>query len=956
MRVLIVVIAIISFQALAQNKYQFDIPSQAADKSLIMFAQQANTTLLFPIELAEQEVTNELKGYYSVDLALVKLLEGTGLYPDRDKQGLSVKAISRVDSSSSQPFENTDKKESFNTSNNMEKIAVVGTRSAPRSVIDSPVPLDIIGVAEFTQQGSTDVTSMLSTLIPSFNVNDQPINDASSLVRPANLRGMASDHTLILVNGKRRHRSAAITFLGGGLSDGAQGVDISNIPASSLQQIEILRDGAAAQYGSDAIAGVINFVLDDNNQGGMFEARVGQYGEGDGELIQLVSSLGFPLGAQGFVNISSEYKQHGATNRSIQRDDALDLIGAGNTAVNDPVQVWGSPKVDSDLKFLVNMGYQLDTSSELYSFSNLARRKTLGGFYFRNPHSRDGVFEGLPNENGIPTLLVADLDGIDQGTSCPEVLITDSNILDDNDYLLIADDSTRVGQNCFAFNEIFPGGFTPQFGGVISDASWVMGIKGQTLSQWEYDLSVGLGYSEIDYQITHTVNPSLGPNTPFSFNPGLASQLEKNLNLDLFKQFHFNKKYQINFATGVEWRRESYRQKEGELASYSVGSLAYDPNSGVSQGFGVGSNGFTGYNAQSAGKWSRGNWAVYSDFEVHMSDAFLFGLAARYEDFTDFGSTFDGKVSARMILNDSLTLRGSVSTGFKAPTVGQSNVVNVTTAFSPDGLEDQATLPPTNAISIQLGASPLLPEESVNVSFGMVGELSKQFYFTMDYFNIQLHDRISTTSALPLSQQDIQTLVAAGNTEAISYGSAKYFTNDFDTKTQGLDLVVNYETYLFNIPSRLMLTYNWTDTQVVRVNQYTRIRDDGSTYVESNLTPQRIHMLEDNLPANRLSFSMVQVFNRLNSNIRLNYYGGFYEDHLDAAAGLDIYAGSEFTIDADLSYQINSHFKLSLGAKNLLDNRPDNNPYSGEAGSLYPATSPIGINGGFYYLRGIYDF
>lgn len=956
MRVLIVLITIISFQALAQNKYQFDIPSQAADKSLILFAQQANTTLLFPIELAEQEVTNELKGYYSVELALVKLLEGTGLYPDRDKQGLSVKAISRVDSASSQNFENTDKTDNFNTSNNMEKIAVVGTRSAPRSVIDSPVPLDIVGVAEFTQQGSTDITSMLSTLIPSFNVNDQPINDASSLVRPANLRGMASDHTLILVNGKRRHRSAAITFLGGGLSDGAQGVDISNIPASSLQQIEILRDGAAAQYGSDAIAGVINFVLDDNSQGGMFEARVGQYGEGDGELVQLVGSLGFSLGEQGFVNISSEYKQHGATNRSIQRDDALDLIAAGNTAVNDPVQVWGSPKVDSDLKFLINMGYQLDTSNELYSFSNLARRKTRGGFYYRNPHTRDGVFEGLPNEDGISTLLVADLDGIDQGTPCPEVLITDGNILDDDNYLLIADDSTLVGQNCFAFNEIFPGGFTPQFGGVISDASWVMGIKGQTLSQWEYDLSVGLGYSEIDYQISDTVNPSLGPNTPFSFNPGLASQLEKNLNLDLFRQFNMNKKYQINFATGLEWRRESYRQKEGELASYLVGSLAYDPNTGMSQGFGVGSNGFTGYNPQSAGKWSRGNWAVYTDFEVHMSEAFLFGLAARYEDFTDFGSTFDGKLSARMILNDSLTLRGSVSTGFKAPTVGQSNVVNVTTAFSPDGLEDQATLPPTNAISMQLGATPLLPEESINVSFGVVGELSKQFYFTLDYFNIQLHDRISTTSALPLSQQDIETLVAAGNTEAISYGSAKYFTNDFDTRTQGVDLVVNYETYLLNVPSRLMLTYNWTDTQVVKVNQYTRIRDDGSTYVESNLTPQRIQMLEDNLPANRLSFSVVQVFNKLSSNIRLNYYGGFYEDHLDAAAGLDIYAGSEITLDADLSYQINSHLKLSLGAKNLFDNRPDDNLFSGEAGSLYPATSPIGINGGFYYLRGIYDF
>ena len=956
MRLFVVLTIIFSFQAAAKNRYQFDIPSQGADKALILFAQQANTTLLFPIELAEQEVTNSLSGYYTIELALVKLLEGTGLYPVKDKKGLSVKAIIQVDATEWQNLAGTDITDNIFLSSGLEKIAVVGTRSAPRSVIDSPIPLDIIGVAEFTQQGATDITSMLATLVPSFNVNDQPINDASSLVRPANLRGMASDHTLILVNGKRRHRSAAITFLGGGLSDGAQGVDISNIPASSLQQIEVLRDGAAAQYGSDAIAGVINFVLNDNDQGGKFEARVGQYAEGDGELVQIQGNLGLSLGANGFFNISTEYKQQADTDRSVQRDDALVLIEAGNENVDDPAQVWGSPKVNYDLKLLFNMGYQLNPHDELYSFSNLAQRKIQGGFYFRNPQTRDGVYEGRPDENGLPTLLVADLDGVGQGISCPQVLISDGNVLDDNDFVLIADDSTAVGQNCFAFNEILPGGFTPQFGGTISDLSWVLGLKGQTSADWEYDLSLSLGYSEIDYEISRTVNPSLGPNTPFSFDPGLASQLEKNVNVDLFKQFNINKKYQINFATGLEWRRESYRQKTGDLASYVVGDLAFDANTGLSQGFSVGSNGFPGYNPQSAGKWARGNWAVYSDFEIHMSDAFLFGVAARYEDFSDFGTTFDGKISARMILNGSLTLRGSVSTGFKAPTVGQSNVVNVTTAFAANGLEDQATLPPTNPISMQLGATPLRPEESLNSSLGIVGEIAKQFYFTLDYFNIKLDDRISTTSALQLSQEDIQTLVAAGITEASSYGSAKYFTNDFDTTTQGIDLVVNYETYLLNIPSRVMLTYNWTDTQVDRVTQYPRIGADGSTYLESNLTPQRIHMIEDNLPAHRASLSMIQKFNNLSNNIRLNFYDGFYEDHLDAAAGLDIYSGSELTLDVDISYQFNGNLKWSVGAKNLFDNRPDNNPFSGAAGALYPATSPLGINGGVYYMRAVYEY
>ena len=283
-------------------------------------------------------------------------------------------------------------------------------------------------------------------------------------------------------------------------------------------------------------------------------------------------------------------------------------------------------------------------------------------------------------------------------------------------------------------------------------------------------------------------------------------------------------------------------------------------------------------------------------------------------------------------------------------------MTNVTTAFSADGLEDQATLPPTNAISIQLGATPLRPEESLSMSFGIVGKIAKHFYFTFDYFNIKLDDRISTTSALSLTQDDIQTLVTAGITEATSYGSAKYFTNDFDTTTQGLDLVVNYEAYLLNIPSRFMLTYNWTDTTVDRVTLYPRTAANGSTYLESNLTSQRIKMIEDNLPAHRASVAMVQVINNVSSHIRVNYYAGFYEDHLDAAAGLDIYAGSEFTMDWDVTYRINAHFKLSMGAKNLFNNRPDNNAFSGESGSLYPATSPLGINGGFYYVRGVYEY
>lgn len=956
MRVALLLLIFLSTTAVGETLYLFNIQQQPADKALTLFAQQANTTLLFPIEIAEQQMANTLTGEYSLELGIVKLLEGTGLYPVADSDGtLSVRAIRFIPSKI-----NKNKREPQNiavrASNEMEKIAIVGSRSTPRSVIDSPVPIDIIGVEEFKRHSSTDVTSILATLIPSFNVNDQPINDASMLVRPANLRGMASDHTLILINGKRLHRSAAITFLGGGLSDGSQGVDLSAIPASSVRQIEVLRDGAAAQYGSDAIAGVINFVLNDDDQGGHIETRIGTYGQGDGELFQVQSNVGLSLNKRGFANLSGEYKQQHPTSNSIQRNDASALINAGNNAISEPAQIWGIPTIHYDLKLASNMAYQLTALNEFYTFANLAQRKVEGGFYFRNPQTRKGVYASEPDNDGVSHLLIADSDGLNQGISCPIVTLSDNNVLDESNYALIADNSTLVGQNCFAFNELFPGGFTPQFGGTLKDGSWVSGLKGQTSKKWAYDISLGLGYSEIDYHISQTVNPSFGRESPTSFSAGVASQYERNLNIDIFKPFTFKNDVILNFASGVEWRRETYRQQTGDFASYATGQFAFEPLTGLSQGFSVGSNGFLGYSPKSAGSWTRENWAIYHDVEFNFISGSSLGLAVRYENFSDFGDNIDGKISALRPINDNLTIRASISSGFKAPTVGQSNVVNVSTTYSPKGLEDQATLPPTHPISMQLGAKPLKAEKSINMSLGLVGELSDQLYVTLDYFNIHLRDRISTTSPLYLSSNDIQTLLDEGISEASNYSSAKFFTNDFDSTTQGLDFVIHYDTVIFNSNSQIVFNYNWTDTNITHVNLYLRTDESGEVIMESNLSPQRIKMLEDNLPQHRANISIQQTFERFSSNVKLNYYSGYYEDHLNAAAGYDFYAGSEVTLDLDLSYSLNANFRLSVGAKNLFDNRADINPYASIAGSLYPTTSPIGLSGGFYYLRGIYEF
>ena len=934
--------------------YSFSIPAQNANEALTELAKQANTTLLFPFDLAKKVKTNALEGTFTLNEALAQLLEGTELAVVTDESGaVSIRSRSSLVAKETQT-QDTEKK-TDEGGNGLEKIAVVGTRNSPRSAVDSPVPLDVIGSETLNSQGNSDVLSMLSVMVPSLNVNDQPINDASSLVRPANLRGMSSDHTLLLLNGKRRHRSAVITFLGGGLSDGAQGPDISVIPAYALKQVEVLRDGAAAQYGSDAIAGVINFVLKDAREGGHVALKVGGYSEGDGELFQVQLNKGFAIGEDGFLNATAEYRQQNGTSRSVQRIDAQNLIDQGNVFIASPSQVWGALDVNEDIKLALNAGADISSKSQFYSFATAARREINGGFYFRNPQTREGVFSRTDPNTGESRLIVADLDGLESGIACPSITLSSNSVLLDPSYQLIADNTTALGANCFAFNEWFPGGFTPKFGGTITDASVAMGVKHELPNGWAMDASATLGYSDIEYTISNTVNPSLGPQTPTSFSPGGVSQVERTLNLDFNKLIQTIFDDPVSIAVGLEWRKETYFQKSGDEASYIAGPFALEPPLGLNQGFSIGSNGFPGYQPQSAGHWSRSNWAVYADLEFYVTEAWQFGVATRVEHFSDFGSTFDGKLSTRYKLNDIFALRGSVNTGFKAPTVGQSNVINVTTAYGVNGLEDQATLPPTDLISLQLGATPLTPEESVNFSLGLVMQASENFFATLDYFNIRLSDRISTTSAIPLTDDDISALIAQGRPDAAKYNAAKYFTNDFDTKTQGVDLVVNYNFALADWSNSLLLAFNWTDTQVERVTLYPAQVGDEIRLLP-NLTQARIRMLEDNLPAHRGSITLEQSKGNWAFTWRLNYYGEFYEDHLDASAGMDIYGNALTTFDAQVAWKVLPQTQVTLGAQNLFDSLPNENPFQGEVGALYPPTSPSGINGAFYYAGIEYTF
>ncbi|GAC13070.1 TonB-dependent receptor plug domain-containing protein [Aliiglaciecola lipolytica] len=815
---------------------------------------------------------------------------------------------------------------------NVEKIAVVGSRGAPRSVGDSPVPVDIIGGDELSKNASTDMLDMLVAAVPSFNVRAQPISDAASLIRPVNLRGLSSDSTLILLNGKRRHRASVIAFQGGGVNDGAQGPDISVIPSVALKQVEVLRDGAAAQYGSDAIAGVMNFVLKDASEGGSISIRQGSYYEGDGDSTVIDGNIGLPFTSDGFANFSFQLKNADATSRSVQRPDAQALFDAGNTEIKNPAQIWGNPEIEDDITLFGNIGLDLGDDKEFYLFGNYSERDVTGGFYYRNPHNRGNVY----SVDGGETLLVGAVNG-DQ-SSCAVVPANVPNVLDTQEYMdMVAD------PNCFSMNMVpgFAGGYTPQFGGNITDTSLTMGTKGEIksgfLADWFFDLSGSVGRSESRFNLKNTLNPSLGLDTPTEFETGAYIQLEKTFNFDLVKEIEVGGA-PLNLATGLEWREESFEIVAGEQSSWEAGPYA-------DQGFNIGSHGFKGFGPESAGVNTRRNMGAYVDIESYVTEDFLLGAALRYEDFSSFGDTLDYKLTAQYVVNDTLSLRGSHSTGFRAPTVGQANVVNTQTSIVNGDLIQTFIAPPTDPLSSFYGGKELTPEESTSFAFGAVVETGDVF-FTIDYYNIEVTDRIAQSSQITVEAEDYAELRSLGvqNPELIS--AVTYYANDFDTTTQGLDIVANYSLNLFEGDTTLSLAYNWNETSVDSFNPETT--DEG-----------KVRRLERGMPDHRATFTFSQSWDDVSMFVRANYFGEYYATHADDTSewGSEI-ADSAVTIDVEVSYYINDSFTISAGANNLFDQEAQKlkDGTLGELGAVYYESGPFDYNGGYYYLQGKYSF
>ena len=848
-----------------------------------------------------------------------------------------------------------------------ESIVVIGSRAAPRSVTESTVPVDVINTRDLARQGSRDLVSQMRTVIPSFNINTQPISDAATVVRPANLRNLAPDHTLVLVNGKRRHRAAVITWLGNGIADGSQGPDISVIPSIAIRQVEVLRDGAAAQYGSDAIAGVMNFQLKDDPSGGSFEIQTGAFRDanpgdtsscgsgvigdikhscngvgGHGRTFSVAGNVGLPLGPDGFANISLEYGTAEPTSRSIQRQDALNIIGAGNTNVRNPAQIWGAPRVNHDMKLFANFGVPITDSLQFYGHANYLTRKVTGGFYFRNPHTRGGVFRGPRLEDGTPTLLVGDRvwaqeapegrnppPGRERGAGgCPFIPIV--NHVPDAGALA----AVEADPNCFTLYSRFPGGFTPQFGGDLIDYSIVGGLRGFAQNGFAWDASFSRGTSEIDQFIFDTVNASLGFDTPTSFRPGIYRQDETNLNFDV----SYPVSDIVHVAAGAEWRREEFTIGAGDDASWQIGPYAV-------QGFSSGSNGFNGYRADTtAGSWGRSNIAAYGDVEFSQAGRWTLGTALRFENFDDFGSTLNGKVSGRAKVAGALAVRGAVSTGFRAPTPGQQNAFNVTTAFIGGQLTNNGVVPATSAVAMARGGGQLQPEKSFNMSGGAVVEQGN-FTFTADFFRVNIDDRLALSQEVALTESEIDVLLAEGIPEARNFPVFRFFLNDFSTLTQGVDLISTYVAGRTTVSA----VFNFTDTEVHNLET-------------SVIDRFRITTLEQGLPRTRWNFTVTHDARRWNLMGRLNYFGQFWdsEDGRNSVglsggpseAWMYPHYGGKALVDVELGIPLGSNANVAVGGENIFNVYPDVNDFAAlTVGNLYGQFSPFGFNGANFYVR-----
>lgn len=792
-----------------------------------------------------------------------------------------------------------------------EVISVIGRSAVPRTVKESPVPVDIVTAEEFNGVGNAgDVTDNLKALIPSYTATPAT-GDGSAFVRPTSLRGMSPDQTLVLINGKRRHRSALVQFFAPAAGNGSHAPDVGMLPSIAIKNVEVLRDGAAAQYGSDAIAGVINFNLKDADEGGEFVVNYGQHFEGE-QGVKIGLNKGFKLLEDGFVNVSAEHSDYEALSRGIQRPDAQSLIdskvegiGADSPFDDAPlVQTWGRPEM-SGTRLFINSGYELSDTSQLYAHANYANTEGRYRFFYRNPsHGTLSQLKGSANYD--------------------------------------ANNEARV----------FKTGYTPYLDGAQKDSSFVIGVKGEIGADTIYDVSIGTGRNQLSYDLFNTTNPALGLKSngepaQRDFDVGGFEQSEININVDLSTQLSDT----LNFAYGAEWREETYTVNKGEPNSYS----------------GTGSNGLPGIKDVDAGEHARDNVGLYTELEHDISDDLLIQYALRYEDFSDFGDTVNGKVATRYLLSDDTTLRGSLSTGFHAPTPGQANVRTTTTTFGSNGQQqDTVLLPSTNPLSRAYGGQLLKEEESTSMTLGFSTELLDDTNLTLDWYNTEVDDRIYRTQKIDVSTNPI----------AINQGikTLSFYTNALDVEHSGVDIVVTSKIADVN----LTFAYNYNQIDVVNQSKILTDSKDaaGNRIAVKPVSDSLVEDIENNYPENRFVLSARSIISdNLSWSARATYYGEHYDERgtisgemiVDSNGNSVVKDGTQSAlidptvyVDVEFVYSITDSLDLHFGGSNIFNEYVNtiDTPYANRmnVGLPYPRRSPANYEGGSWYLKARYVF
>lgn len=853
-----------------------------------------------------------------------------------------------------------------------EQIVVTGTRRTGRTVAESPVPIDVISGEQLSQSGLTETARLLRDLVPSLNFPQPSITDGTDAIRPATLRGLGPDQTLVLINGKRRH-AAALLNLNGSVGRGSAAVDINQIPASAIGRVEVLRDGAAAQYGSDAIAGVINFQLNDARKGGRFFVNYGGYNtrlEGvkevtgvngtagqtptltadgvlqlnnngkdlkvtDGEVLTVGGNIGLPLGAEGFINVSAEYRDRADTNRAgydprrnYAQSGALD---PRELTLDRRYHRYGDPSTE-DLNIVVNAGMPLDENVSFYAFGTYGTRKAeSAGFYRRAADNRNVV-------------------------------------------------------------AIFPDGFLPLINTDTQDYSIVAGIDGE-LGGWNFDLSMSYGDNQTDFVISNTLNASLGAASKTSFAAGGINYNQLMSNLDISRDIDVTGIEALTVSFGAEWRREEYKLDAGERDSYFAGPVLVGTNNPFITGAGAtafaapGSQVFPGFQPRIGGvdvtlPNSRENVSLYGELDADITSGFNVQVAGRYEDYTDFGSTVTGKFATRLELIDGLALRGAVSTGFRAPSLQQQFFAAAATNNIGGVLVDAVTLPVSNPVAIALGATPLKAEKSVSWSAGAVFNKIDGLDVTFDYYQIEIDDRIVLTDNLTATRSAAgapsgsnpglgiaQILNNAGFT---SISAARFFFNGIDTRTKGFDVIATYRTDLGDF-GKLSLTggYNWNDVAITgrRTNPGSLAQVPGIDLF-GRLESLRI---ERGQPKDRINLGADWERGWLSATLRTNRFGEVFSP--GATPINDVLLAPRWITDLEFRLRpqggIAEGIELAVGANNLFDQYPTVNPtgratdpLTGNQANLsvnnyflpYSSFSPFGFNGRFLYARISYAF